>query len=163
VLHKDVYRRLTEPCALAGLLRVRTSPEFKVTWAFGHLFPDERFENLCHVIACSPSSAFVFDLDFTDMGGFSEEGHSPPMLQMAFQYSVAVPKEVASEDGGPAENGHDANEITHRGPRLGSSMTVLLHNWRSHERVHVSGHFYIRCTRISTQNITCHIDKMSWA
>ena len=88
---QDVYRRLAVPVAQSALLRLRTSPEFKVVRAYGHLFPDDRFDNLCHVTAAGPSTALAFDFDFADANGFSGDRGSPPVLQMAFQYSVVVP------------------------------------------------------------------------
>lgn len=48
---QDIYRRLGAPLARGGLLRLRTSPDFKVARAFGHLFPDDQFDNLFHVIS----------------------------------------------------------------------------------------------------------------
>ena len=54
---QDIYRRLGAPLARGGLLRLRTSPDFRVARAFGHLFPDDQFENLFHVISavCGPA------------------------------------------------------------------------------------------------------------
>lgn len=102
---QDVYRRLAEPCAQNALLRLRTSPEFRVVRAYGHLFPDDRFDNLCHVIAADPSTAFAFDFDFTNASGFSSDRGSPPVLQMAFQYSIAVPA-AKEESSAPEPDGH---------------------------------------------------------
>ena len=62
---QDLYRRLSAPQALGGLLRMRTSPDFRVARAFGHLYPDDQFENLFHVISCDPQDAFVFDFEYT--------------------------------------------------------------------------------------------------
>ena len=73
--------------------------------SYGHLFPDDRFDNLCHVIAAGPSTAFAFDFDFTNAGGFSSDRGSLPVLQMAFQYSIAVP---SSKDGSGAEANENA-------------------------------------------------------
>eukprot|EP00884_Botryococcus_braunii_P002587 jgi/Botrbrau1/12329/Bobra.4_3s0002.2 len=92
-LPQDVYRRLSMPTALAGLLRVRTSHEFRCARAYGHLFPDQEFENLAHVIACDPHAAFVFDFEFASAGGFSLAPDEPPVVQMVFQYSLLVPLE----------------------------------------------------------------------
>ena len=44
---------------------MRTSADFKVARAFGHLYPDDQFENLFHVISCDPQDAFVFDFEYT--------------------------------------------------------------------------------------------------
>ena len=61
---QDVYRRLSAPQALGGLLRVRTSPDFRTARAFGHLYPDDQYDNLFHVISCDPQDAFAFDFEF---------------------------------------------------------------------------------------------------
>ena len=61
---QDLYRRLTAPQALGGLLRMRTSGDFRVARAYGHLYPDDQFENLYHVISCDPQDAFVFDFEY---------------------------------------------------------------------------------------------------
>lgn len=121
---QDVYRRLADPCAMAGLLRLRTSPEFRVVNAYGHLFPDERFENLCHVIACSPSSAFAFDFDYTGPAGFSSESNTPPMLQMAFQYTVAVPWDLAAEKSGIGRRQACANGLQPGQPPQARSVPI---------------------------------------
>ncbi len=59
-----MYRRLSAPQALGGLLRVRTSPDFRTARAFGHLYPDDQYDNLFHVISCDPQDAFAFDFEF---------------------------------------------------------------------------------------------------
>lgn len=87
---QDIYRRLSCPLALEGMLRIRTSPEFQVTRAYGQLFQDEQYDNLVHINACSPASTFAFDFRFTSAGGFATTPDSPPMLQMVFQYSLLV-------------------------------------------------------------------------
>lgn len=99
---QDVYRRLAAPQALSGLLRIRTSPEFKATRAHGHLFPDEQYEDLAHVVECEASTTFAFDFEYTRAVGFSEASDNPPMLQAAFQYSTVMPLEqssLATEEG----------------------------------------------------------------
>jgi len=65
---QDVYRRLSAPQALGGLLRVRTSPDFRTARAFGHLYPDDQYDNLFHVISCDPQDAFAFDFEFAKCG-----------------------------------------------------------------------------------------------
>lgn len=87
---QDIYRRLSSPLAVEGMLRIRTSPEFKVSRAYGQLFQDEQYEDLVHITACSPHSTFAFDFRFTSAGGFATTPDSPPMLQMVFQYSLLV-------------------------------------------------------------------------
>ena len=93
---QDVYRRLSTPCALNGLLRVRTSPEYRVARAYGQLFPDERYDNLAHIVACNASTAFAFDFEYTSAAGFGASADNPPMLQVAFQYSAVLPAEMVS-------------------------------------------------------------------
>ncbi len=88
---QDVYRRVAAPQALSGLLRIRTSPEFKAAKAHGHLFPDEQYEELAHIAECEASTTFAFDFEYTRAAGFSEASDNPPMLQAAFQYSTVVP------------------------------------------------------------------------
>ena len=97
-----MYRRLSSPCALNGLLRVRTSPEFRVARSYGQLFPDERYDNLAHIVACNASTAFAFDFEYTSAAGFGASAGNPPLLQVAFQYSAVLPAETVSssvEDG----------------------------------------------------------------
>ena len=76
--------------ATEGLLRIRTSPEFKVSRAYGQLSQDEQYDNLVHITACTPHSTFAFDFQFTNAGGFAITVDSPPMVQMVFQYSLLV-------------------------------------------------------------------------
>ena len=44
---------------------MRTSGDFRVARAYGHLYPDDQFENLYHVINCDPQDAVVFDFEYT--------------------------------------------------------------------------------------------------
>lgn len=87
---QDIYRRLSTPLAVEGMLRIRTSPEFQASRAYGQLFQDEQYNNLVHITACSPHSTFAFDFRFTTAGGFATTADSPPMVQMVFQYSLLV-------------------------------------------------------------------------
>ncbi|KAL3139738.1 hypothetical protein ABBQ38_004043 [Trebouxia sp. C0009 RCD-2024] len=89
-LPQDIYRRLSTPLAVEGMLRIRTSPEFQASRAYGQLFQDEQYNNLVHITACSPHSTFAFDFRFTTAGGFATTADSPPMVQMVFQYSLLV-------------------------------------------------------------------------
>jgi hypothetical protein len=119
VPEQDLYRRLSMPTALAGLLRVRTSHEFRCARAYGHLFPDQEYENLAHVIACDPHTAFAFDFEFASAGGFSLVPDEPPVVQMVFQYSVLVPVEEepeAAEAAGEAPAGGTAGEAPAEAP-----------------------------------------------
>jgi hypothetical protein len=51
--------------AFKGLLRLRTSSEFKTLSSFGHLFPDQSYENLYHLAGCDRYKTFTFDFQFT--------------------------------------------------------------------------------------------------
>ena len=95
IVVQDVYRRLSSPLAVLGMLRIRTSSEFEVSRAYGQLFQDEQYDNLVHITACSPHSTFAFDFRFTSAGGFATTTDSPPMLQMVFQYSLLVAKTIS--------------------------------------------------------------------
>ena len=44
---------------------MRTSGDFRVARAYGHLYPDDQFDNLYHVINCDPQDAVVFDFEYT--------------------------------------------------------------------------------------------------
>ena len=84
---------------------MRTSPEFRVARAYGQLFPDERYDNLAHIVACNASTAFAFDFEYTSAAGFGASADNPPMLQVAFQYSAMLPAEplTSSMGNGGAE------------------------------------------------------------
>ncbi|DBA67299.1 TPA: hypothetical protein ACH3X2_001602 [Trebouxia sp. C0005] len=94
-LPQDIYKRLSCPIALDGMLRIRTSPEFSVSQAYGQLFQDEQYENLVHITACTPHSTFAFDFQYANAAGFATTVDSPPMVQMVFQYSLLVARPAA--------------------------------------------------------------------
>jgi hypothetical protein len=96
------------PCALAGLLRLRTSHEFRTARAYGHLFPDHEFENLAHVIAADPHASFVFDFEFGSAAGFSSAPDEPPVVQMVFQYSQVVPADERRDSEGAPPDGEES-------------------------------------------------------
>ena len=104
---QDVFNALSRKRAMQGMLRLRTSEEFRTSKAFGHLTPDSQYENLYHVTACDEGSSFAFDLDFADASTFaSEEGSGrgsddedrgsasgglrTPRIQMAFCYCARL-------------------------------------------------------------------------
>lgn len=89
---------------MAGLLRLRTSPEFRTSQAFGHLFTDEQYDNLAHVVACEPSTTFAFEFAYTKAAGFSEARDNPPMIQAVFQYSAVLPVEASHHSGPGSES-----------------------------------------------------------
>lgn len=130
---QDVYRQLSMPTALAGLLRVRTSHEFRCARAYGHLFPDQEFENLAHVIACDPHTIFVFDFEFSSADGFSLLPEESPAVQLVFQYSVLVPAEEVPV---PVETGREdppegtgATDAGDQPPRCCSTVYTRFYNF----------------------------------
>lgn len=56
---QDVYLRLSSSSACCGIVRLRTSPHFKVVRHYGRLFPDPTIPDLHHIIAADPSDAFA--------------------------------------------------------------------------------------------------------
>lgn len=92
-LPQDIYRMLSRPHALGGLLRLRCSPDFRLVRAYGHFFPDVQYENLYHIISCDSFDTYAFDFEFNGNQGFNRQSGSLPVLQLAFQYTVLVPAE----------------------------------------------------------------------
>jgi hypothetical protein len=77
---------------VGGLLRLRTPPELRVVRGYGHLFPDDQYDNLYHVISADPQDSFAFDFEYANAEGL--EGHaagSAVTLQMVFQYTIMLP------------------------------------------------------------------------
>lgn len=95
-LPQDMYRMLSRPYAFNCVLRLRTSSEFKTGHSYGHFFPDPQFENVQHIICCDSYATYAYDFDFANNVGFSRHTSEPPMLQIAFQYTVVVPPEELS-------------------------------------------------------------------
>ncbi|KAL6005289.1 Protein transport protein S23 D [Asimina triloba] len=102
-LPQDMYRMLSRPYAFGCILRLRTSSEFKPGRSYGHFFPDPQYENVQHIICCDAYSTYAYDFDFTNTVGFSRHTE-PPVLQIAFQYTVVVPHEEASISGRISSN-----------------------------------------------------------
>ncbi|KAG2486738.1 hypothetical protein HYH03_014664 [Edaphochlamys debaryana] len=101
---QDVYLRLSSPSAAVGIIRLRTSPHFKVVRHYGRLFPDPTIPDLHHIIAADPSDAFAVDFDYATPSGFSGVTTSlPPTLQVAFQYTALVAERGPPEHKGDAE------------------------------------------------------------
>lgn len=98
-LPQDMYRMLNRPYAFNCILRVRTSSEFKVGHSYGHFFPDPQYENVQHINCCDSYATYAYDFDFANTVGFSRHTSEPPMLQIAFQYSVVVPLEELPNPG----------------------------------------------------------------
>ncbi|XP_059627638.1 protein transport protein SEC23 D [Cornus florida] len=96
-LPQDMYRMLSRPYAFNCVLRLRTSSEFKPGHSYGHFFPDPQYENVQHIICCDSYATYAYDFDFANTVGFSRHTSEPPMLQIAFQYTVVVPPEELSD------------------------------------------------------------------
>lgn len=95
-LPQDMYRMLSRPYAFNCVLRLRTSSEFKIGHSYGHFFPDPQYENVQHIICCDSYATYAYDFEFAKIEGFSRHSSEPPMLQVAFQYTVVVPPEELS-------------------------------------------------------------------
>lgn len=88
------------PRAFRGLLRVRTSPELRVSKAYSPLAPVPEAQNLWQLPACSHHAAVGFDFDYASSAGFSRSKTGRAVLQMALQYSALRPVgRVASHEG----------------------------------------------------------------
>ncbi|CAM8964192.1 unnamed protein product [Rhodiola kirilowii] len=95
-LPQDIYRMLSRPFAFGCILRLRTSSEFKVGHSYGHFFLDPQYENVQHIICCDTYATYAYDFDFANNVGFSRHTSEPPMLQIAFQYTVIVPRDESN-------------------------------------------------------------------
>lgn len=99
-LPRDLYRHLAAPVAFDGTLRVRTSPEFRVSRGYGaSLAEDAAYEGVYHMPRCAVSDTVCFDFEYADRLGFARDAGCPPMVQVAFQYSIAVPLRALSSSG----------------------------------------------------------------
>ncbi|XP_058196531.1 protein transport protein SEC23 D [Rhododendron vialii] len=105
-LPQDMYRMLSRPYAFNCILRLRTSSEFKTGHSYGHFFPDPQYEDVQHIICCDSYATYAYDFDFANNVGFSRHTSEPPMLQIAFQYTVVVPPEelLNSASSSPSRN-----------------------------------------------------------
>ncbi|XP_042463000.1 protein transport protein sec24-like [Zingiber officinale] len=91
-LPQDMYRMLSRPYAFGCILRLRTSSDFKLGYSYGHFFPDPQYENVQHIIYCDSFATYAYDFEFANSNGFFRYTE-PPVLQLAFQYSIVVPQE----------------------------------------------------------------------
>jgi hypothetical protein len=70
------------------LLRLRTSPEFQISAAYGHLVVDPSFSDVFHIQGCDVWKTFAFDFKFATPNGFDPHGREQrPAVQMAFAYT----------------------------------------------------------------------------
>ncbi|KAL9235423.1 hypothetical protein vseg_010181 [Gypsophila vaccaria] len=98
-LPQDMYRMLSRPYAFNCVLRLRSSSEFRIGNSYGHFFPDPQYENVQHIICCDSHATYAYDFEFAKVEGFSRHASEPPVLQIAFQYSVVVPPDELSSSG----------------------------------------------------------------
>ncbi|GMH12173.1 hypothetical protein Nepgr_014014 [Nepenthes gracilis] len=98
-LPQDMYRMLSRPYAFNCILRLRTSTEFKLGHSYGHFSPDLQYEYVQHIICCDSYATYAYDFEFAKSDGFSRHTSEPPVLQIAFQYTVVVPPEELSSSG----------------------------------------------------------------
>ncbi|WOL03496.1 protein transport protein SEC23-like [Canna indica] len=91
-LPQDMYRMLSRPYAFGCILRLRTSSDFKLGCSYGHFFPDPQYENVQHIICCDSFATYAYDFDFANSNSFFRHTE-PPVLQIAFQYSIILPQE----------------------------------------------------------------------
>jgi len=99
-LPQDIYRQFSRPQTSHGLLRIRTSEEFKVSTGYGHFYPDSGYENLYHVQGCDQFKSFAFDFEFNDRDGFYDSKRSYGVIQMAYVYTYLPSlKEVENASG----------------------------------------------------------------
>lgn len=101
---QDVFRLLSREAALGATLRLRTSCEFKVARAYGHLAADGDVDELYHAVCLDEHSTFMFDFEFVEAEGFDYD--VAPTVQLAIRYSLLVPVRPA---GGGVVDEDDAN------------------------------------------------------
>ena len=99
---QDVYRSLVGPRAFRGLLRIRTSPEIRITKGYSPLAPVPEAQHLWQLPSCGQHAAVGFDFEYASSAGFSRSKTGRAVLQMAFQYSVFQPAGEASDGGAAA-------------------------------------------------------------
>eukprot|EP00200_Dunaliella_tertiolecta_P008044 CAMPEP_0202381876 /NCGR_PEP_ID=MMETSP1127-20130417/39382_1 /ASSEMBLY_ACC=CAM_ASM_000462 /TAXON_ID=3047 /ORGANISM="Dunaliella tertiolecta, Strain CCMP1320" /LENGTH=964 /DNA_ID=CAMNT_0048980955 /DNA_START=356 /DNA_END=3245 /DNA_ORIENTATION=- len=115
-LPQDIYRRLSGQHAFGGLLRVRTSQGFHAARYYGRLFSDPQIEDLYHVINAGDSDTFAVEFLYGSSKAKPNNQDvicTPPTIQVAFQYSVAVP--VPSSTGSEAASANGAAQSTANG------------------------------------------------
>lgn len=93
---QELFRKVAQPKASSCSLRLRTSPEFRVARYYGNLMANAKYEDLYHVASCCPSDTYGFDFEYVGRG-FNGDPDCPPALQVAFQYTVLVPRAEAGE------------------------------------------------------------------
>ncbi|KAL4424007.1 hypothetical protein ABPG75_001308 [Micractinium tetrahymenae] len=94
---QDVYKSISQPRALACMLRLRCSPELELRGAHGRLAADREHPDLFRTPCCSADDAFAFDLDRSPQ----PLACAAPAVQLVVQYSVLLPAPAA--EGKPAD------------------------------------------------------------
>eukprot|EP00029_Vermamoeba_vermiformis_P002105 TRINITY_DN12499_c0_g1_i1.p1 TRINITY_DN12499_c0_g1~~TRINITY_DN12499_c0_g1_i1.p1 ORF type:complete len:738 (+),score=204.83 TRINITY_DN12499_c0_g1_i1:52-2265(+) len=91
-LSTDITRQLSAAQGYHGLLRIRTSPNFRIKQCYGPALKDTAEADLYHVPACDAMTCLAFDLEFDNSSGFSHNlPDAKPSVQTAFAYSYLEP------------------------------------------------------------------------
>ncbi|RLM66017.1 protein transport protein Sec24C-like [Panicum miliaceum] len=88
-LPQDMYKMLSRPYAFGCVMRLRTSSQFKIADSYGHFFPDPQYMHVQHINCCDAFATYSYDFEFEKDSQFSRKS-SPPILQIAFKYTVLV-------------------------------------------------------------------------
>ncbi|XP_062225579.1 protein transport protein SEC23 D-like [Phragmites australis] len=88
-LPQDIYKMLSRPYAFGCVMRLRTSSQFKIANSYGHFFPDPQYMHVQHINCCDSFATYSYDFEFENDSQFSRKS-SPPILQIAFKYTVLV-------------------------------------------------------------------------
>ncbi|KAL6652852.1 hypothetical protein ACP70R_011777 [Stipagrostis hirtigluma subsp. patula] len=88
-LPQDIYKMLSRPYAFGCVMRLRTSSQFKIANSYGHFFPDPQYLHVQHINCCDSFATYSYDFEFEKDSRFSRKS-SPPVLQIAFKYTVLV-------------------------------------------------------------------------
>ncbi|KAL6885911.1 hypothetical protein ACP4OV_010172 [Aristida adscensionis] len=88
-LPQDIYKMLRRPYAFGCVMRLRTSSQFKIANSYGHFFPDPQYMHVQHINCCDSFATYSYDFEFEKDSRFSRKS-SPPILQIAFKYTVLV-------------------------------------------------------------------------
>ena len=105
---QDLFRTLSEPCAMNGTFRIRTTQEYKVSQSYGQVHEHHKYKNLYKIAACDQTTCFGFDFKFTS-SGFSRDPDLAPTVQLAFQYTVFAPQEEGDLPLGGGQDHHSGH------------------------------------------------------
>ncbi|KAL3752313.1 hypothetical protein ACJRO7_013033 [Eucalyptus globulus] len=125
-LPQDMYRMLSRPYAFGCIMRLRTSSEFRQGHSYGHFSPDPQYENVQRIICCDSYATYAYDFEFANTIGFSRHTSEPPVLQIAFRYTVVVPpQELADSSTG---SGNRSSYSLKRRLRIRTLQYTAAHN-----------------------------------